>query len=155
LDGLKHRRSPSFKNWFQFGQPDVIQLAAGSAVNWRALETLIPKQDTALIEEYTQSARMTRVEGPGDYGETILAPLAVIIQLASMAVRIVKFDSHSDFSVGPFGDTDGVVASRGTPIYPKDALGRAGATGGQKQTYGADDATQNSQTPCCAGTPAR
>jgi hypothetical protein len=149
LDRWKHGRNLSLAIRAEFGQADVIQFASGSTIDWRALETFIFKQNATIFEEKAQFALPIRVEAIANYGHVILAPFAIVVQLASVAHGIVKFESHTDLAVGLFADSDRILAGRKSSVDAKDAPERPGGhlADDRSRIQGTDDTTQNSRTP--------
>jgi hypothetical protein len=144
LDRGEHRRTLSFAIRAELGQADVIEFTSSSTVDWRALQTFILQDNATIFEEEIQFALAIGVEAIGNDSHVILAPLAILVQLASVALGIVELESDADFAVGMLADSDGVVAGRGLSINAKDAF--RGALGYLTQDWKAiqdtDDAVQ-------------
>ncbi|MGA2116713.1 MAG: hypothetical protein ABSH56_18390 [Bryobacteraceae bacterium] len=99
-----------------------------------------------IVEKKVQFAGPIRIETIGNYGHVIVAPFAIIGQLASVAHRIVQFESHTDLAAGLFADSDRILAGRQSSVQAEDGPERPGGRliGGRGRTQGADDTAQDS-----------
>jgi hypothetical protein len=81
----------------------------------------------------------------------ILTPCAILVQLTSVAVGIVKFQIHPDPTFGFFDDLNRVVPGVGLSVDSKDALRRKCRPLAQewKRTYCTDNTAGNREAPRC------
>jgi hypothetical protein len=110
----------------KFGQACFVQFASGSTIDGRTLRTFILEQDALILEKQIQPARPVRIQAIRHYGDVIPAPLALFVQVTSVAVGIIQFEIYRDLAVGLFRNSNGIVAGHRLPVDSKDAFAGTG-----------------------------